>query len=248
VHCAKDMTVRGSIIGSNVYGEGNLWVTNGIIGSEDTQIEIEGNLDVAFIENAMVKVWGDCTIRDNFATSTLWCSGKLTMNQRRGHLVSGWVAAKLGVEVRNVGVELGTKARISVGRDYVAEERLAELGETLEDLQARLKHVDEIQKRTGPGTATYKILPPARRAEIEKTLEQRIDLLGEIEATQEYIDYLRMLVMPASDVTVKVTSIARADAIIEFPVEKLKVPTDIRGVIFRYNVTEDRIDMSGSAA
>ncbi len=248
VQCAKDMTVRGSIIGSNIQCEGNLMVTNGIIGSAETRIEVEGNLDVAFIENATVKAWGDCTIRDNFATSTLWCSGKVTMLQRRGHFVSGWVAAKGGVDVRSIGVELGTKARVSVGRDYVAEERLAELGETFESLQGRLQHINDLQHRAGPGTATYKILPAAKRAEIDKTLDQRVELMAEVEALQEYIDYLRILVMPASDVTVKATSIVRADTIVEFPVAKLKVPADMRGVIFRYNVAEGRIDMSGSAA
>jgi uncharacterized protein len=248
VRCGKDITVRGSIIGSNVHCAGNLLVTHGIIGSEETCIEVEGNLDVAFIGNATVKVWGDCTVRDNVATSTLWCSGKVTMMERRGQIVSGWVAAKHGVQARSVGVEVGTKVRISVGRDYVAEERLAELSTRIESVQARLKQLLDIQRREGPGTATHQTLPPTKRAEIEKALAQRVEVMAEIQGILEAIVHLRTLVMPSSDEMVEVSGIIRADAIIEFPVDKLKVPEDIRGVVFRYSVREERIEMSGSAA
>ncbi len=248
VHCAKDITVRGSIVGSDIHCEGNLTVTNGIIGSEETVTYVEGNLDAAFVENAVIKVWGDTIIRSNFATSTLWCSGQLLMQQRRGHFVSGWAAAKNGIKVSNVGIEVGTKARLAVGRDYLAEERLGEIHDEVEELQGKVHQLQELRRRAGPGTGTYKVLPQAKRLEVEAALEQLPQVAAELAETREYLEYLQLLVMPSYEVSVRVTNVVRADTIIEFPTGKYKVTEDFRDVAFEFNRQEGVIAMIASDA
>ena len=248
VKCLKNMEVRGTIACVDVECGGLLRVRNGIIGSDETSVTVGGDLEVGFVENATLNVGGNCIIKDNFATSTLVCSGSLIMKQGRGHFVSGLAAVRDEIIVRNVGIQENTKARLSVGRDRLAEERLQQMNEEIAETAERLKELDEFLQQRGPGSPSYKLLTPEECAEVEEKLEERPELETELTEAGEKRKAMLKKTEPNPNAVINITRILHADTIIEFPQKKVKVCESLAGVTFKFNQVEEKIEAKASKA
>lgn len=241
VRCRRSMEVYGSIIGSDIFSGGNLTVQNGIIGSEETSVETLGDLDVGFMENARVKVHGDCIIRDNFASSYLVSSGSLTLDQGNGQIVSGWAIARGGISARTIGIELGTKVRLTVGRDLIAEEKVVASEKQVDQLEQQIEDLKRLEEKAGPGTATFRTLPQATQDEIRSRIEERPDLIETLEDVREELEVNRRQAQPINDVAVTATRTVRADTIIEFPDKKMRLSRNLEAATFRFDEQNESI-------
>lgn len=241
VKCRRNMEVFGSIIGTEIRCGGDMLVQNGIIGSDETSVEVFGNLDVGFMENATVKVHGDCVIRDNFASSNLICSGSLTLDQGNGQIVSGWAAARNGIAARTIGIELGTKVRLAVGRDLIAEEKVLEYEERVAQLEQQLEDLKQLEAKAGPGSATFRRLPRAKQEEVRTRIEERPELIDSLDDARDELEVFRRRALPKHDVAVTATRTVRADTIIEFPAMKMKLSKNLGAATFRFDEQKERI-------
>lgn len=248
VRCRKDLVVKGSLIGSNVFCDGDLVVEKGIVGSDDTTIEVRGNLAARNVENANLRVWGAAVIADSFVTSRLLCGDALDMTSGRGHFVSGHAAARGGISVRTVGIRLGTKARLSVGRDMLAKERMDQLTAEIERHKAQLKTIRELDAKVGPMTKAYQKLPTRKQEEIELLLEQIPRLESLLATLQQEVEELRLKLAPASDVKVIVLGTACADTVVEFPFHWTRLATEMVEVAFRFNEQTAKVEGVPAAA
>ncbi len=248
IRCQKDMVVKGSLLGSSVYCEGDLIVEKGIVGSEDTVIEVRGNLAARFVENAILRVWGSATIADSFVTSKLLCGDTLDMTDGRGHFVSGHAAARSGITVKEVGIPLGTKARLSTGRDMLAKERMDQITEEMERVKTQHKNIKDLESKVGPMTKSYQKLPPRKQEEIELLLDQLPRLERALEGLQHEADELKQKLAPLHDVRVVVQGTICADAIVEFPLHWTRVESQVSEVMFRFNDTTAKVEWVPAAA
>jgi uncharacterized protein (DUF342 family) len=243
VHGRKDIDVRGSVIGCDMICEGNLKVGCGIIGSEDTAVRVLGNLEVDFVENANLSVWGNCTIRDNVVTSLLACGGSLNMGQGRGMFISGTAFAREGIEVQSVGIPEGTKARLIVGRNFPAEGRKQEIDAEIKELEAWLEETRELEETCGPTTRAYiKLTGEEREALNTRLEEQRPTVEDKLARAREESSRLDGLTAPTHDACVVVGKEIHADTIIEFPLARAKLANPLSRVTFRFNADELRIE------
>lgn len=248
VKCHRDLVVQGSIIGCDVQVDGNLIVEKGIVGSEETSILVRGSLSAAFIENARIHVEGRCEVKDRIATSLIRCSDAVEMLAGRGHFVSGVILARNGISLKCVGIPVGTKARLSVGRDANAEERMKELTADIERLDKSVKEIRAIDQKVGPMTRTYQKLSPEKQDEIEMLLEQLPRLEEELTTAREKTEELKPLLVPSHDAQVTVKGPVNPDAVIEFPLFRLKIPQQSSFVTFRFNERSCRIETVAAAA
>lgn len=247
IRCQKNISVGGSIYGSSIHCDGDLKVANGIVGSEDTSIVVKGSLEATFVENADIRVWGDCRIRDSLVSSTVLCSGKLEMTGC-GHLVSGQVSAKDGVLAMLVGIPVGTKAKINVGTDIPALQRIAELDKELEAAQERAEKIIEIERQTGPNTAGYKNLSPQKRAEIDRLLELLAEVQKAILGMQNERAFLAQRPKRNYEAVVNVRKKTHEDTVIEFPLGRLVVRPAVTAGRFSYDSELDRVSILPLAA
>jgi len=247
VRCKKDINVEGSIIGSDIHCEGDLAVKRGIIGSEETVVEVRGDLTTAFVENATLKVHGRCLIEDSFATSYLRCSRDLNMTQGRGHFVSGVVTAREGIRVREAGIDVNSKVRLSVGRDALAEERKQELDDEIERVARALAEIKDVLKKAGPDTPTFRRLPESKRVEIETLDEQRPRIEGQLGELKLQLEDLQPRLVPTHDASVSVLDTVHTDVLIEFPLVRHKVRTDVKGICYRFDSENVRIESRAAA-
>jgi len=235
VKVKKDLDVKGSIIGCNVTCGGNLSANNSIVGSEETEINVGGDLTTTFVENVNMNVKGLCQVKDSFVTSKLLCSDQLDMTGGVGHFVSGYAAARNGIIVRDVGIPIGTKARLAVGRDHLIEVERKELEEELERLTETLDNIDRVSEKIGPMTVSYQKLPQAKKDEIELLLDQEPLLRKRYAAAKARSDEIYPLIHPAHDKMITVTGSVHPDTILEFPLVRRKVSDALMEVIFVFD-------------
>lgn len=248
IRCQKNLVVKGSLLGSSVYCEGDLLVEKGIVGSDDTVIEVRGNLTARFVENANLRVWGSATIADSFVTSKLLCGDTLDMTAGRGHFVSGQAAARSGITVKGVGIPLGTRARLSVGRDMLAKERMDQITEEVERVKVQYKNIKDLESKVGPMTKSYQKLPPRKQEEIELLLDQLPRLERALEELQHEADELKQKLAPLHDIQVVVQGTACADTIVEFPLHWTRVESQVAEVMFRFNDVTAKVEWVPAAA
>ncbi len=247
IRCRKDLVVKGTIVGCNVCCDGNMTVEKGIVGTENTTIEVRGNLTTRFVESANLRVWGSAAIADSFKSSTLLCGETLDMTAGTGHLVGGHASARRGIKVRTVGIPFGTKARLSVGRDMLAKERVDQIAAEVERHRNQYRCIRDLEARVGPMTKAYQKLPPRKQEEIELLLEQLPRLERRLQALEQEAEGLHQRMKPLSDVQVVVLGKACADAIVEFPFDVTRVASEVAEVAFRFNDETAKIDWVAAA-
>ncbi len=247
IRTGGDIEVHGSVIGSDIHCEGNLIVGNGIVGSEETIIEVRNDLEALFVENANLRVWGSCRIKDSFVTSSLLCSDSLDMSEGRGHFVSGTASTRNGITVQSIGILIGTKAKLSVGRDNLAKTRMEEVEEELERLENQLNEIKEVDSKAGPMTKLYQKLTPGKRDEIELLLEQIPRLEQIISERRDEHGSLKGRIAPAYDAIVTVHKQVCPDAIIEFPLGFHRVSEELLGVVFKYDDQTSKVEQVAAA-
>ncbi len=246
VTCRKGLEVKGSIIGSSIRCFGDLIVGNGITGSEETNIEVHGRLETLFVENADLRVWGCCNIKDSYVTSELLCAERFEMIEGRGHFVSGVATARSGIVVRSVGIPVGTKAKLAVGKDLLAREQVERLEAELERAEKQLADIKEIDEKVGPMTKAYQKLPPRKQEEIELLLEQIPRVEDQVNEFRGEIATLQERLRPAFDATITVQGDVNVDTVIEFPLDRTRVDKALTGVTFRYNDTSAKVEQTAA--
>jgi len=247
IRCGKDMTVGGSILGSSIECAGSLEVGNGIVGAEGTLITVKGDLDACFVENAVLRVWGDCRVRDSVVSSTILCSGKFEMSGA-GHFVSGQVSAKEGASLSLIGIPVGTKVRLSVGTDMLAFTCISEIEAEIEAAGRRLAKIVEIEGQFGPRTLQYERLSARRRAEVDRWLQLLPAIETSIREAQRERARLLQRVKRNYDATVQVRKQVHEDTVIEFPLGRLVVRPASTAVRFVFDYGYDRVMLQPLAA
>ncbi len=242
ISCEKGMEVRGSIIGSSIDIDGDLVVGNGIVGSDETSIEVRGNLEVVFVENADLRVHGTANIRDSFVTSRLICAERIDLTGGRGHMVSGLLAARDEIRVRTVGIPLGTRAKLCVGKDPLVAERQMELKRFISQLEGSLERVRELDARMGPMTRVYQKLSPEKQEEIELLLEQLDRMETQMRDARAELAEVEARLKPNHDASITILDSIYADAVIDFPVDVTKVSNSLKGVTYRFNDNTGKIE------
>ena len=247
IRCEKDITVGGSIFGSTIVCEGNLKVGNGVVGAEGTSISVKGNVDATFVENASLRVWGDCRVRDSLVSSTVLCAGRFEM-PGAGHFVSGQVCARDGALVGVIGIPVGTKARLAVGTDSLAIARIGELETEIEAAEKRAEKIIEIERQMGPSTPGYKSLSPQKRAEIDRLLELHAEIQKSILSAQNERSWLLQQPKRNYEALIQVRKRAHEDALMEFPLGRLVVRPAVSAARFAYDSEGDRVAVLPLAA
>ncbi len=235
INVGKDLHVTGSIIGCNVVCGGNIVADISIVGSEETEIIVEGNLTTTFVENANLNVRGVCQVKDSFVTSMLRCSDSFDMTKGGGHFVSGFASARNGISVKSVGIPIGTAVRLAVGRDNLVEVEKKELDQELEHLTKTLDNISRVAEKLGPMSAAYQKLSQVKRDEIELLLDQEPLLRSRHDMAKSRSDEIYPQLLPAHDKKVTVLGTVYPDTIIEFPLVRRKISDAMIEVIFTFD-------------
>ncbi len=135
--------IRKSIGKCRVEVGGNLVVVGGILGRQEADIRVGGDLIALFIENSRVLARGEMMVHELILHSDIVVGGSLVMNGTRAALVGGSTFAGGDVTVRAIGGEGTTRTQIRVGIRIEHLERMRSLKAVQAEDEARLAKVEE---------------------------------------------------------------------------------------------------------
>lgn len=137
-----DIFVNGCIEPSNITAANNIFVKEGLLGSEETTITCEGSLYSNHIENAYIKTKGAVNVRNCMVHSIILTQDYIHM-PKKGAIVGCFLCAQNRAVLGNIGNENNLMNEIYLGKDHEAELKLRKVRNTINEFQAKMS---ELQK------------------------------------------------------------------------------------------------------
>ena len=138
-----------SLDGGIVNADGDLFIKSGIV---DGTIHAKGNVFARFIRNSTIICMGSVVATREVVDSQITCSG--TCSVEHGKIISSTVAAKMGIEARNVGTEMAVPCSLQVGLDVYARTELTRIREERLEAERVVKELEQQEVRLQNETET----------------------------------------------------------------------------------------------
>lgn len=145
VEADGDIIVKGMIEAATILCGGSLTVAGGILGSQDTRIEVQGEVHAKYISEADVSAGGSVTAANEIAHSKIRTRGKVDVT--RGRICGGETYALQGIHVAEAGASGSTRTLLVSGVDYTLTAKLEQRHQNLERLDATLEKIEQTFER-----------------------------------------------------------------------------------------------------
>ena len=174
VSAPEHVIVEGSIESATVYAGGLLEVSGGILMPDGGMIVCDGQVVANFATNAKIKAGGDVHIANEIQNSSIQAEGRLFATSGKGIIQGGTICTRKGMEVNEIGSELGVNTTVCVH---------IESGEDEELRQERVKVSQAIKKiDSALGTDTPEVIlsriPAEKRPAVKEVLRHRKTLVN----------------------------------------------------------------------
>lgn len=131
----------GEVNDGIIEAEGYVEVKNGIYGGK---IFSERGLSAKFINKSTITSFGDIKVEKGIMESDIKTSGIITASS--GKIISSVVAAKGGVEAKQIGTDVSDAATIDIGSIAYLESILKPHQESLQKIETIIQNLDEKRK------------------------------------------------------------------------------------------------------
>ncbi|MDX9755116.1 MAG: FapA family protein, partial [bacterium] len=116
VRAGQDLHISGLVEGAILDVGGNLFIDGGVQGDDKAKIKAGGDITVKFINNATVEANGNIYVNGPITQSTVIAKGKIILDESKGVIQGGYVAADEQILATIIGSELGVKTQIELCR------------------------------------------------------------------------------------------------------------------------------------
>lgn len=130
-HVRAAHVIVAEVDGGSIFATGDVTVNGGL---SDATIQAEGNVRARFVNQSKIRAFGNITVAGELIDSDVACSGGCDL--RTGKIIHSEVAAKQGIEVRQVGTDVSPPSRLTVGVDQQLEEALTAIEEKIQNAHA----------------------------------------------------------------------------------------------------------------
>lgn len=199
VKASGNIEVKGTVGKAELDTEGDIIVSQGIVGKEGGAIRAGKSIWAKFIQNTKIVESGDMIIvSDGIVNSNVMANRKIICRGKRADIIGGNLSASESISARNLGsASGGNDTVLSVGFDPRSKERLNFLLEkqeinqkALEEVKLDLSSLEEMKVKRGE-------LPKDKEEAYQKKSDYRYTLKTEIHEIQKEIvqiqEYLNTL-------------------------------------------------------
>lgn len=233
VSAPRNIIVIGSVESAKVTAGGDIEVQGGILMPKGGMIKAEGNVAAGYTANARIEAGGDVNIANDVTNSTIQCGGRFYAIEGKGHLQGGTIVAAKGMEVNQVGSELGVETTVAIRMEHAEDDTLRE---------ERMKVKAAIEKIDGAlGTEPVgKILartPEAKRPAIIEVFKHREKLVQKRKQLSEAINQqvlARQEELEGVQITVK--RLLHPGAVIKFGVNTFRVAKQTEASVISWSI------------
>jgi len=194
VKSKKSITVEMAIESAMVNAGQDVTVRRGIVGRGAGKVQTAGNIVAKYCSEANLIVGGDILIASQLLNCNVRVEGKIIGTH--ASILGGCVYAKNGVEITELGTDVGTPTRIFIG---ICPDILVESAAIDSSLWAKKNAIKRIRERVQSLLDNIMKLAPAQReqatelmfkaqeaeAQIEEEEEKRRQLLDEAKETED---------------------------------------------------------------
>lgn len=151
VYAGGNVVVNGVVEGAEIEARGDVIITRGMNGMGKGKIMSGGNVIAKFFENAEVHAEGYIET-DSILHSDINAGDCVHVGGKRGFITGGRICATNGVDVKNLGSNMGADTVIEIGANPAIKQRIT-------DLQAELAEANKVVRQVRPilANATEKI-------------------------------------------------------------------------------------------
>lgn len=140
--------VGGGIEDATVEAGADLYINGGVIGAGQGKIRSGGDIRARFFENASVQADSNVFARDSMLGCSVRANGKVLLTEGKGCVRGGSIEAIKGIEVKELGAEVGLKTFVSVGEDTAKiRKRVANASKALKDFQQKREKIEVVLAR-----------------------------------------------------------------------------------------------------
>lgn len=241
VHAEKDCAIKGNIDVGSVKANGDVIVTNGILGAGteeglDRQVEAKGNVQAMFVQNAIIYADGDVIVEGSVVASNIYSRKNVIV---KGSIVGGSVLGRLSVEALKIGTDAGTRTEVITGRDPAIDAKIEVRNAELEVITEELKeHMQEMSMMFGEDFFSkardiMPRLPSIKKEKAVKALQRIKDLSQKSSELKADIEDLRGQLTFEKPPMIKAVEQVFPDVTIRLKKYKLENNSPLGGVTFR---------------
>jgi hypothetical protein len=185
---AKAIEVFGTVGASELSAETNITVRGGINGRERARVRAGGSVHTKYVNGTVIECLGDLVVAREAVNSRLLSNGRI----RVGNLIGGHGIGRMGIEVKELGSDMGVPTRVEPGVDL----QVRKVDETLDVIDGRIEALLQPFKLVLGDKEKFKALTEERR----KAFEQAYEQFQKLKAAHEQLAERRGKLMQASRV------------------------------------------------
>ena len=171
VSAPQHVIINGVVEGARVYAGGNVEVGGGILMPEPGMVRAEGDVVANYATNARIEAGGNVVITSDITNSVVSAGGKVIVSRGKGLIQGGCVTCGKGMEVNELGSELGVPTRICVGLMGEQDD-----WKELDRLTSDIKRIDDTLGDGLPETILFRT-PDTKKESVAMLLQHRKRLM-----------------------------------------------------------------------
>lgn len=151
IHARGDVTIGGLIESAHVETEGSLVCRGGMAAKGEGRLEIHGNAELAFLDQALGRIGGALTVRREIRQCELMVGGEL--HAERATILAGHVSVRGTAQVGVIGCSAFTPTIVELAVPEPASAQEAEQVDTMQECRVERDNLlaKEKQIRSKPG-------------------------------------------------------------------------------------------------
>lgn len=187
VKATGDIEIGGMVNGAEVSGR-NIVIKGGIVGQNRGFVKATEDVQAQFAENATIEAGRDVSIVDAILHSVVRAGNRIYVEERRGIITGGSVAAGEEIRCKMVGNAAAVVTKIAVGVDPTVQQRYLELCRECKEDKARLKQITQMLNTLGKIDVSR--LPQQRIDQINALTRSQFPLAGKVKRAEKAIQEL----------------------------------------------------------
>lgn len=236
VKATGDIEVSGFVSGADVDGR-NVFISGGITGQGRGKITAKEDVRAAFAENALVEAGRDIYIADAVLHSTIKAGKKIVVEDRRGLITGGYIAAGEEIRAKVVGNQAFVVTKLVVGVNPALSQRYQKACQEYKEDKQRLSQITQMLNTFSKFDTSR--LPENRIAQIATLTRSQFPLAGKIKREEKLIEELQEELEKMEDGKIRVADIIYPGVSVSVNSIKRNFQTEVRGCTL--TVQEDEV-------
>lgn len=238
VKATGDIEIGGMVNGAEVYGR-NVMIKGGVNGQNRGIVKAVADVQAQFAENANIEAGRDVSIIDAILHSNVRAGNRVYVEERRGIIVGGSVAAGEEIRCKMLGNAAAVVTKLSVGVDPTVQQRYIAVCRECKEDRGRLKQITQMLNTLSKIDVSR--LPQQRIDQINTLTRSQFPLAGKIKRAEKEIQSLEEAMGRMKDGKIRVADTVYPGVRITINSVIMNVQSIIRRCLL--TVKDERIDI-----